>query len=317
MALIGTRANNPFAPPPIYTTPPILPQQPVINGDLPPPSTAIRDIMPNERPAWSQGEPGLYKTGLAGAGQRFGDWLHAPGTAGALLRGAAASLNGESLGGAIQAGAGYMDQQKAAAAHAQQQQFQNGLEILRQQVAQQQADQTGQHYERGDTTDALRLAEANRAARAREGLDANGQRIQLYGIDTNAATAQRGQDVSVLNNNTDNATSQANNIRSTDASRYGTDGQAYVAGIKPAGIGSGYSQTVTTTPADSGGWFGKPTPKTVTTTRAPLAAAPASTAPTRPAPAGTAPRIASDADYARLPSGSTFIAPDGTTRRKP
>ena len=28
-------------------------------------------------------------------------------------------------------------------------------------------------------------------------------------------------------------------------------------------------------------------------------------------------RIASDADYARLPSGSTYIAPDGTTRRKP
>lgn len=38
---------------------------------------------------------------------------------------------------------------------------------------------------------------------------------------------------------------------------------------------------------------------------------------TTPAPAATAPvKISSDADYAKLPSGSTYIAPDGSTRTK-
>lgn len=48
---------------------------------------------------------------------------------------------------------------------------------------------------------------------------------------------------------------------------------------------------------------------------------PAAFAPAVPRAAPTAARapvqITSDADYARLPSGTTYIAPDGTTRRKP
>jgi hypothetical protein len=37
-----------------------------------------------------------------------------------------------------------------------------------------------------------------------------------------------------------------------------------------------------------------------------------------PAPADTGPaRVASDADYNALPSGTVFVGPDGKTRRKP
>lgn len=220
------------------------------------------------------------RTGLAGMGQRFGDWLHAPGTAAMLLRSGAVTMQ-DGLGAGIMAGAGYADQQKSMAAQAAQREFENQMAVLRQQVDQQQADQTGD-YQRGQlTNDALRVEETGRANRAREGIDANGQRIQLYGIDTSATTQRRGQDVDRANTLDGLKQRERESQRDDSTRRYGIDTGAYTAGQElAAGIGSkAMVKTTTETPAKPGsnGWFGwgatPATPKTTTETMGPPASA--------------------------------------------
>lgn len=288
--MIGSRARQ-TAPAIAGMTPPIAPLDGV---DVP--ITAVNPAALASRAAASlpdfshridptTGQPQWHSPGMAGAGQRFGEWLHAPGTAGALLRGAAASFNGDGLGGAIQAGAGYMDQQKSAAAHAHQQEFENSMAVLKQAVDQQQANNTGDYQQGTLRNDAFRVGETMRHNAAGEAIDANGQRIQIYNTDTSAATARRGQDVQVqttgmnnatstANNSADNVTSRANNTATVGASMYGDDSRAYLAGLKPAGIGSSYTETATKVlgkPAVNH-WFGPDDPAipaTTTTVRTP------------------------------------------------
>jgi hypothetical protein len=274
--MIGSRTAG-LAP--IFTAPAVIPERIEIDPRPNMPTAAIETAARyNERPAWSRGE-GMYKSGLAGAGQRFGDWLRAPGTAAMLFRSGAATLS-DGLGAGLAAGAGYADQQKAQATAAAQQDFQNQMAILRQQVDQQQADQTGT-YQRGSLlNDALRIDETGRSNRVREGLDANGQRIQLYGIDTSAATARRGQDVQVQNNAADNAQSNTNSQRSYDAQIHGDNTQAFVAGIgsKAKENNQAYTETQTKQKGQAGGWWSNATPEVVTTTRIPTPTAQAAPA---------------------------------------
>jgi hypothetical protein len=210
--------------------------------------------------------------------------------AGAFLRAAGSLFDGGGLGGAIRTGTGYMDDQKAIAARAEQQGFTNNLATREADLAalrQQQANDLGWG---GLTNQALGIEETGRHNRAGESIDANGQRIQLHGIDTTAATTRRGQDVQLTTNREDNATSRANNESSVAANIYGTnvgylaDGQR----AQAAGIGSkanaAYTETKTKTkPVNP--WFGESTPGSETTTHIPLAVA-SPTSP--PAPAAIA-----------------------------
>lgn len=176
----------------------------------------------NERPAWSRGDPGLYKPGLAGAGQRFGDWLHAPGTAAALFRSGAATLS-DGLGAGLQAGAGYMDRERAIASQAQQQGFENDMALAGQALRELVANQQDKLGWAGVTNDALRINEAGRSNRAREAIDANGQKVQLYGIDTSAQTQRRGQDVDIATTNASLNQRERESQRSDSTSRYVAD----------------------------------------------------------------------------------------------
>lgn len=277
--MIGTRSSalaGMFPGVPASAAPPIA-LAPGTGAGMP----TIAFPVPQPAPPASAAAPAAEPQGF---GSKFSSWLHAPGTAGALLRGAAASFNGDGIGGAIDAAARYSDQTKTAATAKAQQDFANQMAVLRQHVEQQQVDQTGDYQTGQLTNDALRIGETGRSNRAREGIDANGQRIQVYGIDTGAATARRGQDVSLTTNAEDNATSRANNAATVGASVYGTnvnylsDGQRATAGIGSRAAGQGYTETKTTTPGDNP-WFGEATLPTVTTTRVPIAPPGATAAP--------------------------------------
>lgn len=273
----GPRASDTFAPFALPSTPPIAPligESDANPFELAPPVLADMSAVTRIAPR------AMDKPGLAGIGQRFGDWLHAPGTAATLLRSGAVTMR-DGLGAGIMAGAGYADQQKSMAAQAAQRDFDNQMAILRQQVDQQQADQSGD-YQRGQlTNDALRLAETGRSNRAREGIDANGQRIQLYGIDTSATTQRRGQDVDRANTLDGLTQRERESQRDDGTRRYGIDTGAYTAGQElAAGIGSkAMVKTTTETPGKpaSNGWFGwgatPATPKTTTETMGPPASA--------------------------------------------
>ena len=67
------------------------------------------------------------------------------------------------------------------------------------------------------------------------------------------------------------------------------------------------------TPADPGAWWN---PFSGSKPKFEPGAAPKMEAP-KPEPAQTLPQVSSDADYAKLPSGTVFIGPDGVKRRKP
>lgn len=271
--MIGTRSAGLFAPPAMVTTPPIYD--------------------PRDSGTVSATDPTLVAPPIAQGGNiwdRIGGALKQPGMSGAFLRAAGSAFNGGGLGGAIQAGAGYMDDQHAIAAKAQQQGFTNNLATREADLAalrQQQANDLGWG---GVTNQALGIEETGRHNRASEGLDANGQRIQLHGIDTQAATTQRGQTLDYNLGTARVAQDDVNNQRSTDANIYGTnvgylaDGQRAAA----AGIGSkanaGYTETTTKT-KPSNPWFGASTPGSETTVRVPMAVS-SPTSP--PAPAAIA-----------------------------
>lgn len=271
--MIGTRSGGVFAPPPSFNTPPIYD--------------------PRDSGAVSAQDPTLVapKIGADGGSiwDRIGAALKQPGVSGALLRSAGATLDG-GLGAGIKAATGYMDDQHAIAARAQQQGFTNNLATREADLAalrQQQANDLGWG---GLTNQALGIEETGRHNRAGESIDANGQRIQLHGIDTQAATTQRGQTLDYSLGTARVAQDDVNNQRSTGASIYGTnvgylsDGQR----AQAAGIGSkanaAYTETKTKTKAVNP-WFGEGTPGSETTTHVPLAVS-APTSP--PAPAAIA-----------------------------
>lgn len=245
-------------------------------------------VAPNV-PAMLSSVPDNMQGKKPGFFDRVGDYLKQPDVSAALFRSGAATLNG-GLGAGLQAAAGYMDQQRGVKAKAAQQAFDNAIETGKLDLAKLTEAQKIDLARMGVNVDIARLGETSRHNRADEGLTANDQRVKIYGIDTNAKTAVRGQDVSVLNNNSSNAQSDVNNQRSTGASIYGTN-MGYAGTV--AGIGSknqGYSETATTTPSAPGsnGFFGlgatAPAPKVVSTTRIPLTATPPAAAAAGPLP---------------------------------
>lgn len=217
-----------------------------------------------------------------GALSRIGDFLRSDQGRAALLRSGAATLT-DGLGAGIQAGAGYIDRQKAIANDDRQQDFENNLATLRQQVAQQQADQTGVYQEGSLLNDSDRIRETGRSNRAQERLQANAQGITMRGQDIGRANSvddnrvtMRGQDISA-------DTARQGQQLSHDASIYGSN-LDYL-GRGGAGIGSknGYTEIETTMPGSPAkdGWFSSTpaVPKVVTTQRVPVGAATSSTPP--------------------------------------
>jgi hypothetical protein len=270
--MIGTRSAGLFAPPATFNTPPIYD--------------------PRDSGAVSAQDPTLVAPKIPQGGSlwdRIGGYLHQPGVAASLFRGGAETLR-NGFGSGLATMAGYADEQKGIAAKAQQQGFTNDLATREADLAALRQQQVNDLGWAGVTNQALGIEETGRHNRAGESIDANGQRIQLHGIDTNAATAQRGQDIQLVTNREDNATSRANNESSVAANIYGTnvsylsDGQRAAA----AGIGSkangAYTETKTKTKS-SNPWFGESTPGSETTVRVPLAVS-APTSP--PAPAAIA-----------------------------
>lgn len=214
---------------------------------------------------------------------RIGAELHKPGVAAALFRGGAETLR-NGFGSGLAATAGYMDEQKALATRAQQQDFENELAARGADLAdlrQQQANDLGWA---GVANQASSLDETARHNRAGEALDANGQRIQIHGIDTQAETARRGQTLDYSLGQQRVAQDDTNSQRNYDANIYGTN-VGYLsdaARTTAAGIGSKagaipYTETKTKTPAKKP-WFGDATPATETTTHVPMVVAPTAAA---------------------------------------
>lgn len=221
----------------------------------------------------------VKKTGLF---DRIGDFINSDQGRAALLRSGAATLNG-GLGAGIQAGAGYIDQQKALASKQQQQDFENTLATLKQRVDQQQVNQIGNHYLASDTNDSDRIRETGRSNRAQERLQANQQGVTMRGQDIGRANTLTDANVSLTNNRMNNATAQRGQDLSHDASIYGSNLDYLGRG---AGIGSKnqpYTEVETTMPGTpaSNGWFSSTpaTPKVVTTQRIPGGATASATPP--------------------------------------
>lgn len=211
---------------------------------------------------------------------RIGAELHKPGVAAALFRGGAETLR-NGFGSGLAAMAGYMDDQRALATRGQQQAFDNDLATRAANLADLRQQQANDLEWAGVTNQAMGLDETARHNRAGEAIDANGQRIQLHGIDTQAATAQRGQTLDYSLGQQRVAQDDVNSQRSYGANIYGTNVgyAADMAKTAAAGIGSKasaipYTETKTKTPARNP-WFGDATPATETTTHVPMVVAPA------------------------------------------
>ncbi len=227
------------------------------------------------------GEIGWTNTGIKGVGQRFGDWLRSPGTAGALLRGAAASFRGEGIGGAIDAGAGYMDQRQQRETAAEQQAFSNDLALRGADLAELRQQQANHLGWAGVTNDALRIDETGRHNRTTEGLTASDQRLDAWKAQVDADLKRQGIQVDwarIGEQRAGRLDTNARHDRPSASTVYSTDAANYRAG-QAAGIGSrGHTETRTETPGmperDAPGLFTgnlPATPKTVTTTRTPIA----------------------------------------------
>lgn len=275
MAMIGSRGSL-FAKPAVIGTPPIYDPNEAFAVSAQPSAPE----MDAQRSAIATGVANARTPNLW---DRIGAELHKPGVAAALFRGGAETLR-NGFGSGLAATAGYMDEQKALATRAQQQGFENELAARGADLAdlrQQQANDLGWA---GVANQASSLDETARHNRAGEMLDANGQRIQIHGIDTQAATTRRGQDVQVTTNAADNAQAERNSQRNYDANVYGTNVgyMADAARTSAAGIGSKagaipYTETKTKTPARKP-WFGEATPATETTTHVPMVVAPTAAA---------------------------------------
>jgi hypothetical protein len=217
---------------------------------------------------------------------KIGDMLKAPGVSGALLRSAGATLDG-GLGAGIKAGTQYMDERADDEARASAVDFQQGMDMRGQELAELSQQQRHDLGLMGVDVDVSRLAETTRSNRVREGLDANGQRIQKYGIDTSAATTQRGQNLDYRANGDRIAQDRYNTDAQTGLGYY-RENLGYLAdpdatgGRASAGIGSkgpaSFKEVKTTIKGqpekDPWGW-GPNTPATpdvTETVRIPLAA---------------------------------------------
>jgi hypothetical protein len=300
--LIGTksRAASPLFPGLV------APIAPPLTGDMPvdlpfkaqdPAAVAPTPVIPDlsQRIDPTTGKANYTRTGLAGVGDKIGDFIGSDQGKAALLRAGAAMLGGGSIGDGINAGANYVDHQKAVAAGAQQQGFENALHsgelALKGTEAQQKYD-LGQGN-LGATL--LQLREAHRAAMAREGIDMRGQNVTMRGQDNQRVMNTADNQTRLATNTADNATSRANTDATVGAKIYG-DNLDYMGRTAPAGIGSkaGYSETTTTTkgaPATPGGWFSSGTPETPgvsVTTRMPVGS-------TSVTPAAAVPAAAIDA----------------------
>ncbi|WP_294138342.1 hypothetical protein [Sphingomonas sp.] len=268
--MIGTRfapIASPYATPPIYD-----------------PNEAMAQSAQASAPEIDAQRASLA-TGIGNARNptlwdRIGTATGGKDSAGAWLRAAGALFRGDGLGGAIDAGTGYVDGQHAEAARAEQQAFNNELatgEAALARLRQQQANDLGWA---GVANQATAIDETGRHNRAGEMIDANGQRIQLHGIDTQAATAQRGQTLDYTLGQQRVAQDDVNSQRSYGANIYGTnvgylsDGQrAAAAGIGSKSSAIPYTETKTKTPARKP-WFGDATPAMETTTHIPMVVAP-------------------------------------------
>lgn len=193
--------------------------------------------------ATALGSPPIANVGKRGVFDRIGDFIGSDQGRAALLRSGAETLR-NGLGAGIAAGADYVDDQKER--ESQQQRWLAETGMKRDQLdmgwfnagsqdaaRQAQADQASA----GLVLDSERLRETGRHNRNQEHLTSRGQDVTV-----------RGQDVSRQNTVDTVGASVANNIRSTDASRYGTDAANWRhttqgAGTRPAGIGSKYVET--------------------------------------------------------------------------
>lgn len=185
--------------------------------------------------------PKIYKPGFGGAVDRAGDnighFLKSDQGRAALLRSGAATFDG-GLGAGVKAGADYVTGRQDAAAKQEQLDTENAL---RERGLDIQKLSDEQRYQLGlmgvsNQSDALR--ETSRHNRAGELIDANGQRVNLYGIDKQAETSRRGQDVSLMANEQDNATARRGQDIGRETSMYG-DNLQYLGQVGgAAGIGS-------------------------------------------------------------------------------
>lgn len=222
-------------------------------------------------------DPNQKSAGGGGVLDKIGAFLKSDQGKAALLRSGAATLDG-GLGAGIKAGAGYIDDQKATAAKSKQQGFENALatgKLDLDKLSQQQKNDLGLM---GVDVDLRQLGETSRHNKAGEGIDVRGQNVSM-----------RGQDVTRANSVDGDATSRANNAAQVGASIYGKNLDYMTEGQKlAAGIGSkqptAFTETQTVQPKQDGyspgflarglGYEPTPaTPKTITTTRVPMAAA--------------------------------------------
>jgi hypothetical protein len=244
----------------------------------------------------SLGAP-VPKMGGNGILSKIGDALKAPGVSAALLRSAGATLNG-GLGAGIQAATSFMDRRRLE----DQQQQMAALDFaLRQRLA-------------ANTELATRQTGAfqnGRLANEREG-----NQIRLYGIDTGARTAMRGQDIGERGNIRNNQTAMRNtdvsagtsrlNNRESNAQSDINSRRSYAGTMINRGPERSVTTTTKATPGESANWLSKlfgatdtqAVPATSTTVKSRL------------------PQVNSDADYDALPKNAQFFAPDGTIRTK-
>ena len=177
-------------------------------------------LMPSNQPAPQPMDEGVFEqtAGLPpelmarrpSFGDRFSAWLHGPGTAAALFRSGAATIR-DGLGAGLEAGAGYMDQQRAIEAQRAQQAIENAFK-------QQQLDQTGTYQTGMLKNDSGRIAEEARHNQAGEGITVRGQDI-----------TQRGQDLDYNLGNKRVAADVGNNVRDNSTRRYSEDQGNFVA----------------------------------------------------------------------------------------
>lgn len=222
-------------------------------------------------------------TGFKGALQRAGDFLGSDQGRAALLRSGAATLQG-GLGAGIEAATGYMEHERAREAGQDQQAFENQMTALRQAVAQQQADQTGQYQQGQLGNEQMRIASQYDLGKEQNANTRRGQSLDydrgMAGVNASLATNALDNQTRLQTNAADNAQADRNSQRGYEANIYGTNvGFLTGANKTAAGVGSknAFTETTTKVPAKTEGGFmgfgGTDVPAAKITTRTPLAAA--------------------------------------------
>lgn len=179
----------------------------------------VAPIVPDVRSAPLEARGNIFDRAIG----RVGDFVESDQGRGALFRAGATMLGTGNVGQGFMAGAGYVDQQKAAAAAQAEKDRQFGLDERGVDINQQEADSTalyraGQLENAGQQTmlDAMELQEAVRKNQAGEALTASQQAV----LERNNI---RQTQASIDNNVRTNQTSQQNNIRTTSTTARGQD----------------------------------------------------------------------------------------------